>query len=90
MWACRTHRTCEKLIQNFSWETGRDYLKNTGVQMIDIKMNVREVGCEGLEWIKLAQDRSLGCILDSISIRKFRKWLHDCQCLNGINYRNEI
>ena len=36
----------------------RDHLEDPGVDgRINIKMDLQEVGCEGMDWIELAQDR---------------------------------
>jgi len=37
----------------------RDTLKDLGVDMSNgnIKTDVKEIGCEGMDWIKLAQDK---------------------------------
>jgi hypothetical protein len=35
----------------------RDHLEDPGVDGDNIKINVQEVGCGGMDWINLAQDR---------------------------------
>jgi hypothetical protein len=41
--------------------TEQDNLKDLGVGMSkdNIKTNVKEIGCEGMDWIKLAQVKSI-------------------------------
>ena len=34
-----------------------DHLGDKGVDGNNIKMDLQEVGCEGMDWIELAQDR---------------------------------
>jgi hypothetical protein len=43
----------------FWWESpkGNDHLKDQGVDGRRIKMDLREIGWRGVEWIHLAQDR---------------------------------
>ena len=38
----------------------RDHLEDSGIdgRIINNKMNLQEVGCEGMDWIELAQDRN--------------------------------
>jgi hypothetical protein len=36
---------------------GRDHLEDLGVDGKDIRMDVREIGWEGVQWIHLDQDR---------------------------------
>ena len=35
----------------------RDHLKDPGVEGDNIKMDLQELGCGGMDWIDLAQDR---------------------------------
>jgi len=53
----------EKFIRNFGWETLRDDITcntyRSGLRPEDnIKMVSREMGCEGVDRIRLAQDRA--------------------------------
>ena len=43
----------------FWWRNlrARDHLGDKGVDGNNIKMDLQEVGCEGMDWIELAQDR---------------------------------
>jgi hypothetical protein len=34
-----------------------DYLEDPGVDEDNIKMNIQEAGCRGMNWIEMAQDR---------------------------------
>jgi len=43
---CSTHRRCEECIQKFN-------LKREGKRLFATS---RRIGCEGTDWIKLAQD----------------------------------
>jgi hypothetical protein len=45
--ACDMYGEEEKYIKGFGGETCRN----------DIKMDLKEVGCMGVEWIQMAQDR---------------------------------
>jgi hypothetical protein len=43
---------------------GNDRLEDLGAYMGDnIKTDPKDLGCEGVEWIKLAQHRTIGGIL---------------------------
>jgi hypothetical protein len=58
---CGTHGREEKIIQSFGGETRRKQTtRKIKAYMKDrIKMDLREIGWEGVEWIHLAQDRDL-------------------------------
>ena len=54
--ACGTYRGEEKRIQGFGGETwGKETTWETWED--NIKMDLQEVGCGGMDWIELAQDR---------------------------------
>jgi len=47
----------------FWWENlkERDHLEDAGIDgRIIFKMDIQEVGCEGMNWIDVAQDRTCG------------------------------
>ena len=48
-----------KLHPGFWWGNlrERDYLKHPGVGEDNIKMDLQELGCGGMDWIELAQER---------------------------------
>jgi hypothetical protein len=52
---CGTHGGGERCLQGFGWEanTGRPRLRWED----NIKMELREIGIDGVSWIRLAQDR---------------------------------
>jgi len=54
------HVWYEKCIQNFSWKTWRE--GTTRESYSNIKMVHKEIGCQGVEWIQMIQDRS-SCLL---------------------------
>jgi hypothetical protein len=37
----------------------RDHLEDLGVENDNIKMDLQEVECKGMDWIDLAQDRDM-------------------------------
>jgi hypothetical protein len=57
--ACSTHGRDEKCIQYFGWKTWRE--ETTGRLMrtceTNIRMDLRETGWKGVDWVRLAQDR---------------------------------
>jgi len=57
--ACSAHGAGEKLIQGFGGETcGKETtVENRHKWEYNIKIDLQEVGCGGMEWIELAQDR---------------------------------
>jgi hypothetical protein len=58
--ACGTYGGGERCIPDFGRENPRegDHLGDPGVDgRIILMMDIREVGCGGMNWIELAQDR---------------------------------
>jgi hypothetical protein len=56
---CSAYGVGERLRQAF-WLGSlkeRDHFGDPGVDGVNIKMNLLEVGCGGMDWIELAQDR---------------------------------
>jgi hypothetical protein len=51
--------------------------------MDNIKMDLREIGWDGADWIDLAQDRDQWRALVNtvINLREFTEWLHNWQLL---------
>jgi hypothetical protein len=68
---------------------GRPKLRCEG----NIKVKLREIRCEGLEWIRLPQNRALWRprlntvtnLLRSVRDGEFTDWLSDCQLLHGVS-----
>jgi hypothetical protein len=58
-WACGTHGRGEILVQGFGGKARRKKpIERPSRRWEDvIKMDLKEVGCGGAEWIYLAQDR---------------------------------
>jgi hypothetical protein len=59
MRACRTHGTEENCIQDFGRKPERKRSLGRPKRRWDddIRMNLREIGWEALDWMHLAQDR---------------------------------
>jgi len=56
--ACSTNRTVEKCIQYLVGKCeGKKPLGRPRCRWNNIIMDLREIGCEGVEWMDLAQDR---------------------------------
>ena len=57
--ACSEYGRGERLIQGSGWETeGKRTLGRPRCRWEDnITMDLQEVGCGGMDWIKLAQDK---------------------------------
>jgi hypothetical protein len=53
--SCSTHVRDEKCIQNFDWKILREEV--TCRWEDNIRMDLRERRCVGVDWIHLAQDR---------------------------------
>jgi hypothetical protein len=56
------HRGGERCLQGFGWEAGRpESMRPLGRPRRkwedNIKMDLREIGIDGVNWIQLAQDR---------------------------------
>jgi hypothetical protein len=62
-WARHVAHIDEKCIQNFHWKTLRkEALRRARCRWEDnIRMDLREVGWEGVDWIHMAQDRIVAC-----------------------------
>jgi hypothetical protein len=54
---CSTHGIVEKYIQNFGPKTFREETTRRRRWEDNIRIDLREAGCEGVDWINLAQDR---------------------------------
>jgi hypothetical protein len=50
---CGTHGEGDRCLQGFGWEAGRPRRRWED----NIKMDLRETGIEGANWIRLTQDR---------------------------------
>jgi hypothetical protein len=64
---CNTREINEKYIQNFRKPKGTVPLVRPR-QVNNIKMDLVEIGCKGVDWIQLAQDR-VHCNESSCSIK---------------------
>ena len=54
---CGTHGGEERYIQGFSEETwGKETIRKTRAQWDGNEMDIKEVGCGGMDWIYLAED----------------------------------
>jgi hypothetical protein len=59
-WVCSAYAGWERRIQGFWWGnlSEGDHFRDPGIDgRINNKMNLQEVGCGGVYWIELAQDR---------------------------------
>jgi hypothetical protein len=67
-WTCGTHGGGEKRLQGFDWEALRQ--ETTGWED-NIKMELKEIGIDGSNWIRLAQDRVqwLACVNTVMNLR---------------------
>jgi hypothetical protein len=52
-------------------------LEDAGVDEDIIKMSLKETGCEGVDWIKVAQDR-------------VKPWIHGNETLGSIKWRTDF
>jgi hypothetical protein len=55
--ACSTNGREEKSIEDFGGKAGRDHYEDRRRWEDNIKMDLREIGWGGMDWIDLAQDR---------------------------------
>ena len=67
-WACSTYGGEERCIQSFGWKReGKRPLGRPRHRWMDnINIDLQEVGCGGMDWIELAQDRD--------------RWQAFCEC----------
>ena len=58
--ACSTNGVDEEFIQNIGGKARKKEItmKTKTKQGVNIKMNLREIGSGGMDWIELAQDRA--------------------------------
>ena len=69
--ACSAYGGGERRVQGFGAETWgkRDHLGDPGVD--NIKMDLQEVGCGGMDWIELALDKNRWWVF-VITVMNFR------------------
>jgi hypothetical protein len=53
--ACGTYGKEERCVQDFGWEP--EGKRPLGRQRCRYEINIQELGCGGVDWIELAQDR---------------------------------
>jgi hypothetical protein len=56
-WTCGTHGGGERCLQGFGWEARRPLGRSWRRWEDNIKMDLGEIGIDGANWIRLAQDR---------------------------------
>ena len=68
--SCSMHNVYEKCIQNFSLETSNEetILIRILLQGDKIKVELKEVGCENANWIKMAVEPIMGLVNMVISL----------------------
>jgi hypothetical protein len=58
-WAGHVECIGERCIEGFWWGNlrGRDHLEDPAIDGKNIKMYLKEMGCGGMDWIEMAQDK---------------------------------